>query len=143
MEPRVDMPSTLHRAERALRIAAVCTVIALIAACASPMMASEGPGTTRDTSLGKVLTDAKGMTLYTYDKDQLGKSNCTGMCAVFWPPVMAADNAKLTGEFTLVARDGTKQWAYKGKPLYTYLPDSKPGDVAGDGADGVWHAAKF
>jgi len=106
-------------------------------------MGAGGPGTTRQTGLGEVFTDANGMTLYTYDKDTTGKSNCTGLCAVFWPPVIAADTAKPTGGFTTITRgDGTKQWAYLKKPLYGYVSDAKPGDTIGDGVDGVWHVAK-
>jgi predicted lipoprotein with Yx(FWY)xxD motif len=106
-------------------------------------MAPGGPGTTGDTSLGKVLTDAKGLTLYTYDKDEPGKSNCTGLCAVAWPPVTAPEGASATAGFTVIERgSGTRQWAYKGRPLYTYVFDMSPGDVKGDGDDGVWHVAK-
>src|SRR5262245_10376335 len=64
----------------------------------------------------KVLSDAKGMTLYTFDNDAGGKSACNGQCAQFWPPLMAAADAKATGAWTVVTRDdGSKQWAHKGK----------------------------
>ena len=126
-----------------LRFGAGFLLIAILAGCAAATtMGPGGPGTTRQTGLGEVFTDAKGMTLYTYDKDAPGKSNCAGLCAVFWPPVMAADAAKPTGGFTVITReDGTRQWAYLKKPLYGYVTDAKPGDTTGDGADGVWHAA--
>ena len=102
-----------------------------------------GPGTTRQTGLGEVFTDANGMTLYTYDEDTPGKSNCSGLCAVFWPPVLADGAAKPTGGFAPITRDdGTRQWAYDGKPLYGYVNDAKSGETGGDGVDGVWHAAK-
>src|SRR5215469_10158148 len=62
--------------------------------------------------------DAKGMTLYTYDKDDAGKSNCTGDCAKTWIPVPAPADAKPFGDWSVVARDdGSKQWAMMGKPL--------------------------
>ena len=127
-----------------LRFAAGFLLIGILAACATaPSMGPDGPGATRKTGLGEVFTDAKGMTLYTYDADTPGKSKCTGLCAVIWPPVKAADTAKPTGGFTVITRDdGTKQWAYLKKPLYGYVSDAKPGDTTGDGADGVWHAAK-
>lgn len=88
-------------------------------------------------------TDAKGMTLYTFDKDSGGKSACNGSCATNWPPLMAAGDAKGSGDWTIVTRDdGGKQWAYKGKPLYTWTKDAKPGDKTGDGVNNVWNTAK-
>ena len=89
------------------------------------------------------LTDAKGMTLYTFDKDAAGKSACNGPCATNWPPLIAGADAKASGDWTTIARDdGTRQWAYKGKPLYTWSKDAKPGDKTGDGFNSVWHTAK-
>ena len=74
-----------------------------------------------------MLVDAKGMTLYTYDKDAAGVSNCTGQCAQNWPPLKAEAGAKAEGEWSLVKRDdGSLQWAYDGKPLYTFINDSSP-----------------
>ena len=91
---------------------------------------------------GGVLTNAAGMTLYTYDKDSVGsgKSVCNGQCASNWPPLMAAADAKAQGDYTVITRDdGGKQWAYKGKPLYLWIKDAKPGDKTGDGRNKVWH----
>ncbi len=97
----------------------------------------------RDTSLGKVLTDPKGMTLYVFDRDMRGKSTCTGSCAQSWPPLKASKDAKPSGKFTLITRaDGTSQWSYKGKPVYTWVGDKKPGDTSGDGIRGVWHVTR-
>lgn len=97
-----------------------------------------------DTPKGKTYVDAKGMTLYTFDKDAGGKSACNGPCATNWPPLMAAADAKASGDWTIVTRDdGSKMWAYKGKPLYTFAKDTKPGDTTGDGfLNGAWHMAK-
>ena len=90
----------------------------------------------------EVLTDANGMTLYTYDKDTAGVSNCYDKCAVNWPPLMVSADAKAEGDFTIVDRtDGTKMWAYKGMPLYLWVKDTKPGDTTGDGVGEVWHTA--
>ena len=98
---------------------------------------------TGDSAKGKVLTDDKGMTLYTFDRDAGDKSACNGPCATNWPPLMAAASAKPAASYTVITRDdGGKQWAYKGKPLYTWIKDTKPGDVSGDGVNGVWHIAK-
>jgi predicted lipoprotein with Yx(FWY)xxD motif len=95
-----------------------------------------------DTAKGKALVDANGMTLYVYDRDVAGKSSCNGQCAVNWPPLIAETDAKPSGNFSFVSRDdGRKQWAYKGKPLYDWSKDAKPGDATGDGVNNVWHAA--
>lgn len=86
-----------------------------------------------------VLVDGKGMTVYTYDKDSAGKSTCTGQCAENWPAVQAG-SAPLSEPWSAVTRsDGTKQLAYKGKPLYTFVKDKKPGDKQGDKVKDVWH----
>jgi predicted lipoprotein with Yx(FWY)xxD motif len=92
----------------------------------------------------KMVLTEKGMTLYTFDKDTTpGKSACNGPCAKNWPPLAAAADAKPMGEWTVVTRDdGSKQWAYKGKPLYRFAKDTKPGDMTGDGFNSVWHTAK-
>ncbi|RJF77721.1 COG4315 family predicted lipoprotein [Rhodopseudomonas palustris] len=113
--------------------------LALITTAASAQMLK-----TADTAAGKTFVDAKGMTLYTFDKDAGGKSMCNGPCATNWPPLMAAADAKPAGDMTVVTRDdGSKMWAYKGKPLYTFAKDTKPGDTTGDGfLNGAWHIAK-
>ncbi|WP_457646324.1 COG4315 family predicted lipoprotein [Profundibacter sp.] len=95
------------------------------------------------TESGKVYTDANGMTLYTFDKDTKGMSNCNDGCAVKWPPLMADAKAVGKDPFSIITRaDGSKQWAVNGMPLYTWIKDKKPGDVTGDGVKGVWHVAK-
>ncbi|HEV8720806.1 MAG TPA: hypothetical protein VGW77_09225 [Candidatus Binatia bacterium] len=89
------------------------------------------------------LTNTAGMTLYTFDKDPPGKSACNDKCAVNWPPLMAKAGDTGTGDYTIITRDdGSKQWAYKGKPLYLWSKDQKPGDTTGDGVGKVWHTAK-
>jgi predicted lipoprotein with Yx(FWY)xxD motif len=94
---------------------------------------------------GDILVDAQGMTLYTFDKDvaNSGKSVCNGPCAKLWPPVAVAANAKPEGDLSIVTRDdGSKQWAYQGKPIYTYAADKVAGDVTGDNFKDVWHVIK-
>jgi predicted lipoprotein with Yx(FWY)xxD motif len=92
---------------------------------------------------GQVMTTPEGMTVYTFDKDTAGTSACYGGCAEEWPPVTAACDAQPYGRMSIVARtDGTRQWAYDGKPLYLYDDDTKPGDAEGDGEHGVWHVVK-
>lgn len=102
------------------------------------------PVHTGDSAKGKVLTNARGMTLYTFAKDSNGKSACNGKCATNWPPLMAAAGAKSGDGYSVIKRsDGKMQWAYKGKPLYTWIRDKKPGDITGDGfLNGAWHIAK-
>jgi predicted lipoprotein with Yx(FWY)xxD motif len=83
------------------------------------------------------------MTLYTFDKDPAGKSVCNGTCAASWPPLVAAADAKPMGDFTIITRDdGQRQWAYKGKPLYFWIKDTKPGEKTGDGFNNVWRIVK-
>ena len=90
-----------------------------------------------------VLVGPNGMTLYIFDKDTGDKSVCNGGCATNWPPFMAADSDKPSGDFTIVTRDdGKKQWAAKGWPLYYWVKDTKPGDKTGDGVGGNWKTAK-
>ncbi len=94
---------------------------------------------------GGALVAPNGMTLYTFDRDTAGsgKSACNGPCAALWPPLMAGANDQPSGNYTLVTRDdGAKQWAYKGKPVYFYKPDTKAGDRTGDNFRDVWHIIK-
>jgi predicted lipoprotein with Yx(FWY)xxD motif len=100
--------------------------------------------TTAILEKGGMLTDANGMTLYTYDMDKGGVSACYDACAANWPPLLAAADAKASDEYGLTDRkDGTKQWTYKDMPLYLWVKDAKPGDMTGDGVKGVWHVVKY
>ena len=79
------------------------------------------------------FANAKGLTLYTYAKDIPGKITCTGECASSWPAALADKNAKAFGDWSKIKRgDGSLQWAYKGKALYTYVKDVDPGSVGGN-----------
>ena len=92
-----------------------------------------------------VLVGPNGMTLYTFDKDAAGsgKSTCNGPCATNWPPLMATASDTASGDYTVITRDdGAKQWAVKGKPVYYWIKDTKPGDKTGDGVNKVWQTAK-
>ena len=96
-----------------------------------------------ESSIGTVMTTPRGATVYTYDQDQAGVSNCYGECATHWPPVMASPNAAPYGNMTIITRtDGRRQLAYDGMPLYTYVDDSAAGDVTGDSKGGVWHVVR-
>ncbi|MEP6655785.1 MAG: hypothetical protein ABJC33_01035 [Betaproteobacteria bacterium] len=118
-----------------VRLLAAVIVAALVPAIA----AGQSPG----MATGGVLTNPGGMTLYTFDKDAGDKSACNGPCVGLWPPLTAAANAKPSGDWKVITRDdGARQWAYKGKPVYMWSKDTKPGDKSGDGINNVWHAAK-
>lgn len=91
-----------------------------------------------------IVTAPNGMTLYTFDEDSPNVSNCYDSCAVSWPPYQASANATSPGNgFTIIdRRDGTRQWAKDGAPLYLWVGDSVAGDTTGDGVGGVWHVAR-
>ena len=112
---------------------------------AAPAFAADLPGDIKSATIdGKtVLTDAKGMTLYTYDKDTAGQAaTCADNCAAAWPPAFASADAKPVGDFTLVkSADGKDIWAYYGMPLYGWIKDKKPGETTGDMVGNVWHTA--
>ena len=120
----------------------VCVVAGLLLASLGTALAQSAPATSADTAKGKALVNGDGMTLYTFDNDTKGKSNCNGQCANLWLPLIATTDASDGGDFTLITRgDGRKQWAYKGKALYSWTKDTKPGDTTGDGVNNVWHIA--
>lgn len=124
--------------KRFTSLLAVWVIASFIGGCASMYSAPV-------KTSGGMLTDDSGMTLYVFDKDAAnsGKSVCNGVCAVNWPPLLAKEGAKAKGDYSIVKRDdGKMQWAYKGKPLYLWIKDKKPGDKTGDGVNGVWHVAK-
>jgi predicted lipoprotein with Yx(FWY)xxD motif len=141
----------------------------LAAACSSstttpPANAGSGNGTTSTTSgsasavvhvgrvgsLGTVLTNAQGMTLYRYTPDKKNVSNCTGSCASLWPPLtVPAGTASVTAVHgaggtlgTIKRSDGSTQVTFNGIPLYTYTGDAKAGQANGEGLDGIWFVIK-
>lgn len=120
--------------------------VALLGGCAgmSDMMSGMSSSSPAKVADG-VLVGPNGMTLYTFDKDTTGsgKSVCNGPCATNWPPLMASDTDKPSGDYSIVTRDDSKkQWAMKGKPLYYWIKDVKAGDKTGDGVQSVWHVIK-
>jgi predicted lipoprotein with Yx(FWY)xxD motif len=123
------------------RLFPALAAVLILSACASMGSMSMPAGVKASDG---VLTNGAGMTLYTFDKDAGGKSACNGPCATNWPPLAASADATASGDWTVITRDdGGRQWAYKGKPLYTWVKDQKPGDRTGDGfLNGAWHVAK-
>ncbi|WP_329140307.1 SCO0930 family lipoprotein [Streptomyces sp. NBC_00670] len=100
-----------------------------------------------DASLGDVVTDGSGMTLYRFDDDTAKppKSSCAGECAKAWPPVPAEGASAATGiDKSLIGEvtrsDGTKQLTVAGWPMYRYAKDTKAGDTKGEGVGGKWFA---
>lgn len=121
-------------------ILAAALPLILLAGCAS-MGSADAPAKMREG----MLVNAQGMTLYTFARDvpNSGRSACNGDCAVKWPPHLARAGDQPRGDFTIVVRDdGRRQWAHKGKPLYTWPEDQEPGDKYGDNYNKVWHIVR-
>ena len=103
--------------------------------------------TLAETSLGQVLADGRGHTVYLFTPDKVGKKSvCTGPCTEVWIPVRSQDEPA-AGEgvdasliSTIERPDGSEQVTYKGHPLYTLIDDESPGDVKGQSVGGVWFA---
>ncbi len=94
--------------------------------------------------LGPVLADAQGRTLYIFDREAAGVPLCEGECARLWPPLLSDGNSAMAAPFFLLPReDGSRQWAWNGRPLYRWIGDHEAGDVTGDGMNGVWHALRM
>lgn len=99
-----------------------------------------------DSKLGKIVVDAKGMTVYHFTKDvkDSGKSNCTGECIAAWPPVLTeSDNPKVEGVTgtvgTIPTPEGKKQITINGMPIYLWVKDTAPGDTTGQDMNEVWY----
>ncbi|HEU0165074.1 MAG TPA: hypothetical protein VFQ54_08515 [Thermomicrobiales bacterium] len=100
--------------------------------------------TSDNATLGTILTDANGLTVYTFKKDTPGVSTCYDACATNWPPVTATEPltlpAGVPGTLSLIDRtDGSKQLAYNGQPLYTFAGDKAAGDTKGQAVGTLWY----
>jgi predicted lipoprotein with Yx(FWY)xxD motif len=146
---------------RQLAVAGLAAVALTAAACGSSSPAGSGASPSASASAGggsgaatlktakiggvTVLTNAKGLTLYSFVPDTPTKSNCNGACANYWPPVKGpvTAGAGVTGKIGTIKRDdGSTQATYDGHPLYTYVGDTAPGQNKGNGLNlsgGVWH----
>ncbi len=94
---------------------------------------------------GAYMTDLRGVTLYMFDEDVQGASNCNDSCSIKWPPYLVEEPipSQLPENMTVITRtDGTKQYAWKGMPLYYSANDTQEGDLTGDRIGGVWHIIK-
>jgi predicted lipoprotein with Yx(FWY)xxD motif len=127
------------------RLALAATALVLWTAAYATAFAQQSPSVnTRDAGeLGTILTDANGMTLYTYKPDSPGTSTCYDQCAANWPPAVVQDAPAtpdgLSGMLGVAARrDGSEQLTYNGLPLYRYVDDKDPEDTYGQGLGNVW-----
>src|ERR687889_285375 len=120
------------------------------ATAASPPKTPSGKSATlgvESTSLGKILDNSKGDTLYVFGADTGTKSNCSGACASNWPPLTSAKPTAGTGAKasmlgTTKRSDGTTQVTYNGHPVYTFASDTAPGQTSGQGVNafgGIWY----
>jgi predicted lipoprotein with Yx(FWY)xxD motif len=123
--------------------AALATLAALAFFLLQPMgsnaAGSQGPViSTASTSLGRILVNSRGHTLYLFAKDRNGKSACLGQCATFWPPLIANGKARVSGgaKASLIGSikraDGRRQVTYNHHPLYTFVKDTKKGQTHGE-----------
>jgi predicted lipoprotein with Yx(FWY)xxD motif len=120
--------------------AIICCFIATVSIAEAR---SADPVNTAATAGGAAFVDPRGMTLYTFDEDKSARSACGFVCSFVWPPLSVPAGAPLTARWSAIDRGlGMSQLVYKGRPLYTYVKDSRPGDATGEGVDGVWHIAR-
>ena len=135
-------------------VAATFAIALVSTACGSTAYSSAGYGTpiaastrvapaavgVRHTSLGRVIVDSKGRTLYLFEKDTSRRSACSGQCAQYWPPLLTkgAPVAHAGVKQSLLGRikrsNGSQQVTYAGHPLYLYVGDTKPGQTNGAGS---------
>jgi predicted lipoprotein with Yx(FWY)xxD motif len=150
-------PNVILAVPERLRIVAVTAALAALAAVtlllapstqaakskAPVMSTAKAPVIkTAKTSLGRILVDTRGRTLYLFEKDRKGKSACNGQCATAWPPLIAGAKPRVAGAAkaalvgTTKRADGRRQVTYNGHPLYTFVKDTKRGQTNGQGVDG-------
>jgi len=135
--------------------AAVAGVVLAAAAFGDASSASSSPASKgavvalRQTTLGRVLVDSRGRTLYLFGKDKHGRSACYGTCATYWPPLLSTAKpragrgvrASLLG--VTMRAGGKRQVTYAGRPLYTFSLDKRAGQTSGEGLKdfgGAWDA---
>jgi len=132
----------------AVSVAALALLgVAVVSAGGSPVAAADVGATLKTARIGgvDVLTNANGLTLYWFAPDTRTSSECTGSCAIYWPPVSGSPAAGpgVTGKLGTIKRPGGGlQATYEGHPLYTYIGDSAPGQANGNDLDlngGFWY----
>jgi len=131
--------------------AALALVLVALTATLATAQTMVRPATVESghTSLGRVLVNRSGRTLYLFEKDKRGQSACSGACTAYWPPLLvkgkphATKGAKQSLVGTIKRADGTRQVTYAGHPLYRFSGDLKRGDTTGEGLTdfgGSWDA---
>lgn len=146
------MNTNIHNRRRArplallLALTAAALALGFATAVASGMSAATVK--THKSSLGRILVDAQGRTLYLFEKDKGRRSSCYGQCAKFWPPLLtsgkpsAAVGARPSLLGTTRRSNGAKQVTYAGHPLYRFTQDTKSGQTRGEGLKffgGSWY----
>jgi predicted lipoprotein with Yx(FWY)xxD motif len=158
LDSKEDTMRTNDRTAPALTIWLIAAAAALTALTAAIFLlhapksaAARTAGTvvsTRSTSLGRILVNSRGHALYLFAKDKNGKSACAGMCATFWPPLIAAGKPRVAGGAkasllgTTKRADGRLQVTYNHHPLYTFVKDKQAGQTNGEGVSafgGQWN----
>lgn len=116
----------------------------LVSPDGSPIKTAATVIATESATLGTILTDSNGNSVYQYTRDEREVSNCAGGCALAWPPVLTVEDP-VAGEGVSEDRigsisrgNGAKQVTYNGWPLYYFASDEKPGDSTGQDRGGVW-----
>lgn len=114
---------------------------ALVSLFALASHANVSPLTTVQLNDGRsILADANGLSVYTFDIDDPGVSNCYNGCAKAWPPVLVESASGLEAPLGVTTRkDGTLQLTVNNQPIYLFVGDKQAGDITGDGLDEVWH----
>jgi predicted lipoprotein with Yx(FWY)xxD motif len=135
-----------------LTLVVLVGVVSLTVGLSSGLAATRSSGTkvaVANTGLGRILVNARGHTLYLFEKDKSGKSACSGQCATFWPPLItsgkpiAAAGVKASLLGTTKRADGRLQVTYNHHPVYTFYKDTRKGQTTGQGLDffgGEWYA---
>ena len=123
-------------------------LLLLILSVASALAQDAIVKVTNNPTLGNILTDSRGMTLYVFTKDTANVSNCYDKCAAAWPALMVSGGQSASGTVgggnlgTIQRKDGSTQVTYNNMPLYYYAKDTKPGDTTGQNVGGVWFVVK-
>ena len=122
----------------ALTLAALSS--AALSICPAPASADPAAAPAGVHAANGSLVDATGLPLYTFDWDTMkGMSHCIGQCARDWPPLVAPAGAQPMGDWTIIIRDdGSRQWAYRDKPIYTYANDTAGQAGTGEAAGSNW-----
>jgi predicted lipoprotein with Yx(FWY)xxD motif len=128
-----------------LTLVAVAVSISLAVGLSGALGATRSTGRTTAvktarSSLGTILVDGQGRTLYLFEKDKRGRSACSGICAAYWPPLLTRGRptvgrgVKRSLLGVTRRRDGTSQVTYAGHPLYRFVQDTRPGQTTGQGS---------